>query len=97
MKSLVYTQYEFPWGGGTEAFKEFASRKGAVRGLQQMVRDGDYVALRTRIREGGEGARIRLYNVVDDPFQSRDLSGEADQQTRLKALAKILEDRFKQF
>ena len=97
MKSLVYTQYEFPWGGGTEAFKEFASRKGAVRGLQQMVRDGDYVALRTRIREGGEGARIRLYNVVDDPFQSRDLSGEADQQTRLKALAKILEGRFKQF
>jgi len=91
--SLVYTQYEFPWGGGTAAFEEFRSRKGAVRGLQQMVRVGDYVALRTCMREGGPGAKVRLYNVVDDPFESRDLSGEESQQGRLRELAGILDAR----
>ena len=50
MNSLVYTQYEFPWGGDTEAFREFKARKGEVRGLQQMVRESDYVALRVRLR-----------------------------------------------
>jgi arylsulfatase A-like enzyme len=91
--SLVYTQYEFPWGGGTEAFNEFRARKGAVRGLQQMVRAGDYVALRTRMREGGDGAKVRLYNVVEDPFQTRDLAGDEAQRTRLAELTKILDDR----
>ena len=89
--SLVYTQYEFPWGGGTEAFNEFKARKGDVRGLQQMVREGDYVALRTRMRDGG--ARVRLYNVVEDPFQERDLSGEPEQGERLARLSAILDER----
>ncbi len=94
MKSLVYTQYEFPWGGGTEAFNEFQSRKGDVRGLQQMVRDGDYVALRTRMREGG--AKVRLYNVVDDPFEAHDLSGDPSQSERLAELTAILDRRFRE-
>ena len=96
LKPLVYTQYEFPWDGGTEAFDEFKARKGSVRGLQQMVRVGDYVALRTRIREGGEGAKVRLYNVVEDPFQERDLSGDPAQQSRLAEMTAILEERFRQ-
>jgi len=94
MRSLVYTQYEFPWGGGTEAFKEFKSRKDPVRGFQQMVRDGDYVALRTRMREGG--ARVRLYNVAKDPFQTRDLSDDEEQQSRLKNLTTTLDARFRE-
>ena len=94
MKSLVYTQYEFPWGGDTEAFNEFKARKGEVRGLQQMVREGDYVALRTRMREGS--AKVRLYNVVKDPFQANDLSGDPEQADRLAALTAILDERYRQ-
>ena len=93
MNSLVYTQYEVPWNGDTEAFREFKSRKGEVRGLQQMVREGDYVALRVRMREGN--ARVRLYNVAEDPFQTRDLSGEPDQQDRLHRLTTIHEERLR--
>jgi arylsulfatase A-like enzyme len=93
MKSLVYTQYEFPWDGWTEAFSEFKARKGDVRGLQQMVRIGDYVALRTRMREGA--AKVRLYNVVEDPFQSRDLSGDPEQQDRLSEMTAILDARLR--
>ena len=93
MKSDVYTQYEFPWGGATEAFREFKVRKGKVRGLQQMVRVGDYVALRVRMREGG--AAVRLYNVSEDPFQTRDLAGDPAQRTRLAEMTKILDERYR--
>ena len=93
--SLVYTQYEFPWGGGTAAFNEFKSRKGAVRGLQQMVRVGDYVALRTCMRDGGANAKVRLYNVVEDPFEQRDLASEESQQPRLRELTKMLDERLR--
>ena len=89
--SLVYSQYEFPWGGGTEAFREFESRKSPVRGLQQMLRAGDYVALRTRIRAGN--AKTRLYNVVEDPFQQNDLSSRAEQQDRLRDMTRTLDER----
>ena len=93
--SLVYTQYEFPWEGASEAYREFRARKGSVRGLQQMVRSGDYVALRTRMREGGEGAKVRLYNVAEDPFQTRDLSGEAGQKERLAEMTAVLDARLR--
>ena len=91
MESAVYTQYEFPWEGGTAAFNEFKARKGSVRGLQQMVRKGDYVALRTRMREGGDGAKVRLYNVVEDPFQERDLSADPAQRGRLAEMSAMLD------
>ena len=91
--SLVYTQYEFPWGGDTEAFREFESRKGKVRGLQQMVREGDYVALRTRMREGG--AAVRLYNVVEDPFETRDLATLPEHAERLARMTAVLDGRLK--
>ena len=87
--SFIYTQYEFPWGGDTEAFRELEARKGSVRGLQQMVREGDYVALRTRMRE--PGSRTRLYNVVEDPFEENDLSGRPEQRERLSRLESILQ------
>ena len=89
--SLVYSQYEFPWGGGTAAFRAFEARKKPVRGLQQMVREGDYVALRTRIREGG--AKVRLYNVVADPFEERDLANDPEQGERLARLTAVLDAR----
>jgi len=91
--SLVYTQYEFPWGGGTAAFNEFKARKGAVRGLQQMVRSGDYVALRTCMRDGGDAAKVRLYNVVNDPFEERNLADDPAEQSRLAELTRILDER----
>ena len=90
-QSLVYSQYEFPWSGSTEAFREFESRKAPVRGLQQMLRVGDYVALRTRIREGN--AKTRLYNVVEDPFQKNDLSALPEQRERLRDMERALDDR----
>ena len=89
--SLVYSQYEFPWGGTTAAFREFESRKASVRGLQQMLRVGDYVAVRTRIREGD--AKTRLYNVVEDPFQEHDLSARARQKDRLRDMERTLDER----
>ena len=91
--SLVYSQYEFPWNGATEAFREFKERKGQVRGLQQMIRVGDYVALRTRIREGG--TKTRLYNVVADPFQTRDLAEQAEEKGRLREMERILDSRLR--
>ena len=63
-----------------------------MRGLQQMLREGDYVAVRTRIREG---KKTRLYNVVEDPFQKNDLSGCAEQQDRLRAMERVLDDRLR--
>ena len=92
--SLVYTQYNFPWAGNTAAFKAFAARKGKVRGLQQMVRVGDYVALRTRM-EAEDAGRVRLYNVVSDPFETTDLAGHPEHQARLKALTAILDERLR--
>ena len=91
--SLVYSQYEFPWRGSSEAFRAFESRKSPVRGLQQMLRVGDYVAVRTRIREGN--AKTRLYNVVEDPFQTHDLSNLAEQKDRLRALTRTLDERLR--
>ena len=90
--SFVYTQYEFPWGGASETFRAFKARKAPVRGLQQMVRVGDYVALRVRMREGG--AKVRLYNVVADPFQEHDLADAPEQRTRLAEMTKLLDDRY---
>lgn len=89
--SLVYTQYEFPWGGASATFRAFKARKAPVRGLQQMVRVGDYVALRTRMREGP--ARTRLYNIAWDPFEAHDLSSRPEEQARVKALTAILDER----
>jgi len=91
--SLVYSQYEFPWGGSTEAFRAFESRKSPVRGLQQMLRVGDYVAVRTRIREGN--AKTRLYNVVEDPFQKNDLSGMPEHKDRLRTMTRTLDERLR--
>ncbi|MBP5321362.1 MAG: sulfatase-like hydrolase/transferase [Kiritimatiellae bacterium] len=92
--SLVYTQYNFPWAGNTAAFQAFAARKGAVRGLQQMVRVGDYVALRTRMKPG-ESTPVRLYDVVRDPFETTDLSSRPEHQARLKELTAILDTRLR--
>ena len=91
--SLVYSQYEFPWDGSSAAFREFKARKGAVRGLQQMLRVGDYVALRTRIRDGAP--KTRLYNVAVDPFETKDISGEPGQSERLAQMSRTLDERLR--
>ena len=93
MPSIVYAQYEFPYDGGSETFARFKARKGRVRGLQQMVRSGDYVALRTRMRE--DGAKTRLYNVVEDPFEENDLAARPEHAELLRRLESILDGRFR--
>ena len=90
--SRVYSQYNFPWDGASAAFREFAARKRPVRGLQQMVRVGRYVALRTRIGESG-GGKVRLYDVVSDPFEREDLSGRPEHAARLAEMTKTLDER----
>lgn len=72
----VYCEYAGQPGGGGD-FKEFAARKGgvaAVRGQQQMVRRGDFVALRTAIKTKDDP--LRLYNVVRDPYQTHNLASD---------------------
>ena len=59
-----------------------------------MVRSGDFVALRTRIRE--DGKRTRLYNVVNDPFEERDLSSVPEYADILKRLEAVLDGRFRE-
>lgn len=92
-ESTVYSQYEFPWDGTTEAFREFKARKGEVRGLQQMVRSGDFVALRVRMRENGK-SRVRLYNVVSDPYETEDLSGRPEHAQRLSEMTGMLDGMY---
>ena len=92
--SLVYSQYDFPWAGSTEAFREFAARKAPVRGLQQMIRVGRYVALRTRIGESGGGA-IRLFDVVADPFEEHDLAALPEHAARVSEMKAALDARLK--
>ena len=88
LPSRIYSAYNFPWQGSTEAFKEFKARKGEVRGQQQMVREGDFVALRTRMGNGS--SKVRLYNVVNDPYQKEDLSAKPQYAEKLKHLTEIL-------
>ena len=92
--SLVYSQYNFPWAGATEAFREFAARKAPVRGLQQMIRVGRYVALRTRIGEKGGGA-IRLFDVVADPFEEHDLASLPEHAARIAEMKAALDARLR--
>lgn len=88
-ESTVCTQYEFPWDGNTEAFYEFKARKGEVRGLQQMVRKGDFVALRVRMRENP--SNVRLYNVVSDPFEATNLAGKPEYAGLLREMTTLLD------
>ena len=89
--SLVYSQYDGPsWGG--EDFKAIQARKRPIRGLQQMMRDGDYVALRTQM--SGTSTPIRLYDVVRDPFQERDLAKDPAQAERVAAMKAALDRMF---
>ena len=91
LPSRIYSAYNFPWQGSTEAFKEFKARKGEVRGQQQMVREGDFVALRTRMGNGS--SKVRIYNVVKDPYQKEDLSAKPQYIEKLKRLTEILDSK----
>ena len=92
--SLVYSQYCFPWAGASAAYREFAARKAPVRGLQQMLRVGRYVALRTRIGEDG-GGKVRLFDVVADPFESRDLADAPEHAARVSEMKDVLDARLR--
>ncbi|HOD81931.1 MAG: Arylsulfatase [Planctomycetes bacterium ADurb.Bin126] len=60
---------------------------GAYRDVQRMVRVGDY-----KLIEYPKIKRTQLFNVASDPWEMKDLSGEASQADRIKDLrAKLLE------
>lgn len=89
VRSDVSTQYENTAAASSGAYTEFRNRKGSVRGLQQMVRDGDYVALRTQMRSA---TATRLYNVSEDPYQTADLAADPAHQVRLAKMNAMLDD-----
>ena len=92
--SLVYSQYNFPWAGASEAYREFAERKAPVRGLQQMMRVGRYVALRTRVGEK-DGGDLRIFDVVADPFEEHDLAKRPEHSARAAEMKSALDKRLK--
>ncbi|MBR1870435.1 MAG: sulfatase-like hydrolase/transferase [Kiritimatiellae bacterium] len=72
--SKIYTQYFFPSGYLDAYAQTVAARKGRIRGQQQMMRTGSIVALRTNLDETGADTPVRIYDVVEDPGQTRDLA-----------------------
>ena len=55
-------------------------------GFEQMVRDGDYILLRNR----GTSGSVELYNVVEDPGQTTNLAGQAEQADRVRWMSDLL-------
>lgn len=57
-----------------------------ARGFTQMVRDGDYVLVRTH----GVNGDVALYNVKDDPGQEKNLAQRTEQAKRLQRMKNLL-------
>lgn len=60
------------------------------RYLQRMVTDGRWKLIRYYRSERGGTDRLQLFDLQDDPWEMRDLSAEAVQAPRLRALAERL-------
>jgi arylsulfatase A-like enzyme len=59
----------------TGVLKDVYARKHVTgRGVQQMLREGDYVAVRTQIHKADDP--LRLYNVVLDPHEDNNLADD---------------------
>jgi arylsulfatase A-like enzyme len=75
-RGFVYEDYYFySPPNPTGVLKDIYARKHVTgRGVQQMLREGDLVAIRTQVH--GPDDPLRLYDVVADPHQDHDLSGD---------------------
>jgi arylsulfatase A-like enzyme len=91
-RGFVYTEYFYPSEHPkTGPLADIIARKGPARGQQQVLRLGDDVAIRLVIRSADDP--LRLYDVVHDPHQDHDLSGDpkyAAILTRARALLPAL-------
>ncbi len=84
MHEFLYFEYDYS-GAGFRVDKELGARKHVgKRNQMQSVRMGDFVAVRYGITNANDP--FRLYDVVKDPHEDRDLSGES---TCAETLAKI--------
>lgn len=72
-RSVIYSEYAVG-ADGQPGIKELKERKGPIRGQQQMLRIGEYVAIRTQIKS--HETPIRLYNILKDPHQDNDLASD---------------------
>lgn len=66
-----YLYFEFTNHYETPNYDEFPNHGGRKRGQMQCLRIGDYMGIRTQIKNAD--TNFEIYNVVNDPSQSRDL------------------------
>lgn len=78
----VYVEYH-----GEERTPDYAAfapaKRGRVRGQTQLLRIGDYVAVRYNIQSADDS--FEIYNVVKDPAELHNLAGTPDQQFAVKS------------
>ena len=79
---LVYVEYLN--GGKTPKYAEFEKRRqGALRKQMQMIRFGAHVGVRYNVK--GQETPFEIYNVVEDPKQTKNLAKQMPQlQKRMK-------------
>ena len=83
----LYSEYLGTMSGPVS--KEVVARKGYTkRGQEQAVRLGDFVAVRYDIQSPNDP--LRLYNVVKDPHEDHDLSGDPSAQNVLAQMRDLL-------
>lgn len=89
--SNIYVEYYQP--GITPKFKDFTpEHRGRRRNQMQMIRLGNYVGVRYDIKTADDD--FEIYNVVDDPQETRNLAGQPDMAVLQKKFkAKALQSR----
>ncbi|GLR17077.1 sulfatase-like hydrolase/transferase [Portibacter lacus] len=86
-ESLVYVEYQN--NGKTPKYEEFSPKnRNRVRKEMQMIRKGDLIGLRYNI--GNVDDDFEIYDIVNDPQQSKDL---AQQDEEMQALNGWMKDR----
>nr|WP_199076559.1 sulfatase-like hydrolase/transferase [Pedobacter sp. ASV19] len=84
-KSLVYVEYFEE--GKTPDFKQFApEHRGRRRNQMQMIRMGDTVGVRYNIQSAQDD--FELYDVVNDPGQTKNLAGRLTAGSKLQQVMK---------
>lgn len=81
-----FLYFEFNYGGFTSRYPDFPNHGGENRGEMQAVRIGDFMGVRYNMASVSD--RFRVYDVVNDPKQNRDLSFSLpDIEKRMQAIA----------
>ena len=90
-KSTVYVEYFQQ--GNTPAYPEFSpGNRGKLRNQMQMIRVGDMVGLRYDIKSHEDD--FEIYDIIEDPGQSRNLAGKRDfEELQKKMKSRVLQIR----